>query len=92
MRLRISPSGLIFYTGDRFKTLKGKAILGGLSSEALILLTLDGNKVIDHSVIKANRRIRDVLETPEGDLLLLGDEENAELIRLTPAQEKPLGS
>jgi glucose/arabinose dehydrogenase len=88
----VSPSGLIFYTGDRFKTLKGKAILGGLSSEALILLTLDGNKVIDHSIIKANRRIRDVLETPEGDLLILGDEENAELIRLTPGQEKPSGS
>ncbi len=88
----ISPSGLIFYTGDRFKDLKGKAILGGLSSEALIALTIEGDKVTDHSVIKADRRVRDILQTPEGDLLILGDEANAELLRLTPAQEKASGS
>jgi glucose/arabinose dehydrogenase len=82
----ISPSGLIFYSGDRFKALKGKALLGGLSSEALIVLTIEGDKVTDHSIIKADRRVRDVLETPEGDLLILGDKENAELLRLTPAK------
>jgi aldose sugar dehydrogenase len=35
----VSPSGLFFYTGDTFKALKGNALLGGLSSEALIVLT-----------------------------------------------------
>ena len=39
----ISPSGLIFYTGTRFAEWKGNALLGGLSSEALIRLTLEGN-------------------------------------------------
>ena len=32
----VSPSGLFFYTGDTFKALKGNALRGGLSSEALI--------------------------------------------------------
>jgi aldose sugar dehydrogenase len=80
----ISPSGLVFYQGVRFPGLKGKALLGGLSSEALIVLTLDGDKVTENEIIKTGRRIRGVAEAPDGSLLLLGDEEGAELLRLTP--------
>jgi glucose/arabinose dehydrogenase len=81
----ISPSGLIFYTGDKFKDLKGKALLGGLSSEALIVLTIQDDKVLDDSIVKTGRRIRDVAQTPDGNLLLLTDGNNAELLRLTPS-------
>jgi glucose/arabinose dehydrogenase len=45
----ISPAGLIFYTGDQFQAWKGKALLGGLSFEALIVVTLDGSKVATRS-------------------------------------------
>ena len=64
--------------------MKGKALLGGLSSEAVIVLTLDGNKVTGDEIIKTGRRIRDVAEAPDGSLLLLGDEDGAELLRLVP--------
>jgi aldose sugar dehydrogenase len=57
----VSPSGIVFYKGDRFPDWKGKALLGGMSSEALIVLTLDGDKVTDDEVIKMGRRIRGVL-------------------------------
>jgi aldose sugar dehydrogenase len=81
----ISPAGLIFYTGDQFKALKGKAMLGGLSSEALIILTIDDDKVVDDSIIRMGRRIRDVAQTPDGSLLLLTDGDDGKLLRLTPA-------
>jgi glucose/arabinose dehydrogenase len=87
----ISPSGLVFYRGDRFPGLKGKALLGGLSSEALIVLTLDGDKVASDEIVKTGRRIRGVAEAPDGSLLLLGDEGGAELLRLTPAPEPNQG-
>ena len=83
----ISPSALIFYTGDKFKDLKGNALLGGLSSEALIVLTIKDDQVTDDSIIKTERRIRDVAEMPDGTLLLLTDGDNAELLRLTPHSE-----
>jgi glucose/arabinose dehydrogenase len=83
----ISPSGLIFYTSDKFKELKGKALLGGLSSEALIVLTIKGNTVMDDSIVRTERRIRDVAQMPDGSLLLLTDGNNAELLRLIPSSE-----
>ena len=81
----ISPSGLTFYTGDRFKALKGDALLGGLSSEAMIVLTIQDDKVLDDSIVKASHRIRDVVGLPDGRLLLLTDGDNAKLLRLTPS-------
>ena len=82
----ISPAGLIFYTGDKFPGWKGKALLGGLSSEALIVLTLDGNKAVSDEVIKMGRRIRDVAQAPDGAVLLLVDgESGGDLLRLTPS-------
>jgi glucose/arabinose dehydrogenase len=87
----ISPSGLIFYTGDKFKDLKRKALLGGLSSEALIVLTIQDDKVLDDSIVKMSRRIRDVAQMPDGSLLLLTDGNDAELLRLAPAGENKVG-
>jgi aldose sugar dehydrogenase len=87
----ISPSGLIFYTGDKFKDLKRKALLGGLSSEALIVLTIQDDKILDDSIVKMSRRIRDVAQMPDGSLLLLTDGNDAELLRLAPAGENKVG-
>ncbi|HEY8276750.1 MAG TPA: PQQ-dependent sugar dehydrogenase [Methyloceanibacter sp.] len=87
----ISPSALVFYQGNGFPGLKGKALLGGLSSKALIVLTLDGDKVTGNEIVKTGRRIRDVAEAPDGSLVLLGDEDGAELLRLTPASAAKQG-
>ena len=82
-----SPSGLIFYTASRFRDWRGNAILGGLSSEALIRLTVDGNRVTAEERICMHRRIRDVIQAPDGALLLLTDAREGELLQLTPAGE-----
>ena len=82
----ISPSGLIFYTGSRFGDWRGNALLGGLSSEALIRLTLDGNRVKDEERIPMHRRIRDVVQAPDGSVLLLTDGKEGDLLRLMPAE------
>lgn len=84
----ISPSGLVFYTGNRFPAWRGNAFMGGLSSQALIRLTLDGSHVSGEERIDMKKRIRDVIQAPDGAVLLLVDGDNGELLRLTPAQSR----
>lgn len=83
----ISPSGLIFYDGP-VAAWRGNALLGGLSSKALIRLVLDGDRVIGEERIDMNRRIRNIIQAPNRTILLLSDGINGELLRFTPT-EKP---
>jgi glucose/arabinose dehydrogenase len=80
----ISPAGLLFYTGDTINAWKGKALLGGLSSQALIVLSIDGDQVTGAEEIKMGKRIREVAQSPDGSVLLLTDGDDGELLRLTP--------
>jgi len=80
----ISPAGLIFYNGSLFPNWRGNLLLGGLSSKSLILLTLDGDRAKSEERIAMNRRIREVIEAPDGAVLLLTDAKEADLLRLTP--------
>ncbi len=83
----ISPSGAMFYDGDMFAW-KGDLIVGGLSSQGLIRLTLDGGKVKNEERITLSRRIRDVLQAADGAILAITDDKNGELLRLTPEKGK----
>jgi aldose sugar dehydrogenase len=80
----IAPSGALFYDGSLFPW-RGNLILGGLASEALIRLTLDGAKVTGEERIDMRRRIRDVVQDRDGSLLVITDDKAGELLRLTPA-------
>jgi len=81
----LSPSGMLFYGGSLFPAWRGNALAGGLSSKAIIRLTLDGTRIVDEERIDMKRRIRDVIEAPDGALLALVDDTKGELLRLTPA-------
>jgi aldose sugar dehydrogenase len=80
----ISPSGALFYDGSLFQW-RGNLVVGGLSSKALIRLTLDGAKATAEERIDMQRRIRDVLQARDGALLAITDDPKGELLRLTPA-------
>ena len=81
----ISPGSLMFYTGAQFPQWRGNALLAGLSSQAIVRLTIEGDKVVAEDTIAMGRRIRDLLQAPDGSLLALSESPNAELLRLTPA-------
>ena len=66
--------------------------MGGLSSMALIRLTLDGTKVTQEERIKMGKRIRDVAQASDGALLVLVDGDKGELLRLTPVAAAPQSS
>jgi glucose/arabinose dehydrogenase len=80
----ISPLGALFYDGSLFPW-RGSLVVGGLSSKALIRLTLDGAQVSAEERIDMQRRIRDVVQARDGALLVITDDKNGELLRVTPA-------
>ena len=83
----ISPSGALFYDGSLFPW-KGDLLAGGLSSQAIIRLTLDGNKVKNEERINMGRRMRDVVQASDGAILAVTDDKQGELLRLSPATAK----
>jgi len=83
----IAPSGMAFYTGDRFPRWRGDLFVGALRDQMLVRLKLDGEKVVaEERMLKdAIGRIRDVRNGPDGLLYLLTDEPRGMLARLEPA-------
>jgi glucose/arabinose dehydrogenase len=81
----ISASGALFYDGSLFPW-KGDLIAGGLSSMAIIRLTLDGGKVKHEERLNMGRRVRDVLQAADGAIIAITDDKQGELLRLSPAK------
>lgn len=80
----ISPAGLIFYKGSRFRDWTGKALIGGLSSKAIVVVEVKGDNAREVERIDMGMRIRDIMEASNGDLYVLKDGEDGGLLRLTP--------
>ena len=80
----ISPSGLAFYTGSLFKGWLNNLLIGSFNSEALVRLTATGNNIDSEERIWLQRRIRDVIQAPDGSIWLLTDYKDGELLRLSP--------
>ena len=80
----ISPSGMIFYTGDAFPDWRGNILIGGLSARAIVRLVLDGTRVRAEDRIAIGERIRDVAQGPDGTIYALTDDPRGEILRVTP--------
>jgi len=83
----IAPSGMAFYSGDKFPEWQGDLFVGSLKFRLLVRLTLEGNQVVaEERLLKEELgRIRDIRNGPDGYLYLLTDAENGKLIRLERA-------
>jgi glucose/arabinose dehydrogenase len=83
----IAPSGMAFYTGDRFPKWRGSLFVGALRDQTLVRLALEGEKVVrEERLLKgAPGRIRDVRDGADGLLYLLTDEADGVLARIEPA-------
>jgi glucose/arabinose dehydrogenase len=82
----IAPSGMAFYTGEKFPRWKGDLFVGALRDQMLVRLKLDGEKVVKEERLlrRVLGRIRDVRVGPDGLIYLLTDESRGVLARLEP--------
>ena len=79
---------MAFYTGDLFPAWKGNIFIGGLRSQILMRLEVDGNKIGKEERLlgELGQRIRDVRQGPDGALYLLTDAQNGRILRVAPSK------
>lgn len=82
----IAPSGMAFYTADRFPQWKNSLFVGALAGQHLARLTIDGEKIIAEERLLTDRkeRFRDVRQGPDGYIYALTDEANGKILRVSP--------
>jgi aldose sugar dehydrogenase len=80
----IAPSGALFYDGALFPW-RNHLIVGSLTGKALVILRIQGETVGNEQRIDTGRRVRDVIQAPDGSLLVITDEKSGALLKLTPS-------
>ncbi|NDA46079.1 MAG: hypothetical protein EBY21_02140 [Alphaproteobacteria bacterium] len=87
----IGPSGITFYTGDKFPAWKGNLFITGMVGQKLIRMEIKGRQIASQETLIADYgRVRDVKVGPDGLLYVLlqnmnGDAKGGSIIRLVPA-------
>ena len=83
----IAPGQMTFYEGEMFPDWQGDLLIGGLKSNDLVRLEMEGDRVTGEARhLQGIGRVREVEVARDGALMLLTDEDNGRLIRVTPAR------
>lgn len=80
----MAPTGLTFYTGNEFPQWKNDLFVSGLSRGSLWRVTMENNtvKAMEELFVDDRVRSRKIVQSPEGKLYLLTDEDNGKIIRI----------
>jgi glucose/arabinose dehydrogenase len=90
----ISPSSLIFYTGERFKGWKGSMFVGALNGKALVRVSFNQPGQAERRetlLAPLGVRVRDVQQGPDGNLYICteleshGPQADGTVLRIEPA-------
>lgn len=77
------------YSGELFPDWRGDGFIGGLSSQSLVRIDLNGGKNGDKTVkaerFNMGRRIREIEQGPDGAIWILEDKSGGRLLKITPA-------
>ena len=79
----ISPSSLMIYTGNQFPLWQQKALIGGLSSEAIIVVDLNAKPVKEVQRLDMKQRIRGLHQAQDGSIWVIEDGPKAKLLKLS---------
>ncbi len=82
----IAPSGMTFYTGDRYAGWRGSLLIGSMNPGGLVRLTLrDGRVVSEERYLgELGRRFRDVVQGPDGYVYVITDHGDGQILRVLP--------
>jgi glucose/arabinose dehydrogenase len=84
----IGTSGLAFYQGTAIPAWKDNVFVGGLATKELARLEMRDGKVVHEERLfrkELGKRIRTIVNGPDGALYLLTDESDGQIIRVVPA-------
>lgn len=89
----IAPSGITFYSGDKFPEWQGNLFVGSMVTGRIpgtghierLVFNSRGDEIRRESLLRElGERVRDVQQGPDGYLYVLTDEESGSLLRLEP--------
>jgi aldose sugar dehydrogenase len=92
----ISPSSIIFYTGDKFPKWKNNLFVGSLTQQQLIRIAFHQPSQAEQReglLIPLQQRIRDVVQGPDGNLFVAtektfrGNAADGAVLRIEPADQ-----
>ncbi len=80
----VAPTGLMFYTGDEFPEWKNDLLVPGLSKGSLWRFSIknDTIKSAEELFIDDRVRSRKVIQSPDGKLYMLTDEDDGKIVRI----------
>jgi len=83
-------SGMAFYTGHPGSPWNDSLFLGALADHDLIRLQLDGDRIVSEERLLGDlgKRIRDVRTGADGNVYVLTDEDDGQLLRIVPPVSK----
>jgi glucose/arabinose dehydrogenase len=85
----VAPSGMTFYTGDKFKDWKDSLLIGMMKMQRIERIVFnEAGGVIRREYLLADmkQRIRDVRQGPDGYVYVLTDANPGALVKLEPAE------
>lgn len=88
----IAPGDFIIYKGNSFPAFTGKAVIASFAVPGLVLVSLNGTHGVEEARYPLDNRIREIQETPGGDILLLEDgpaPDSGHLLKLVPIKTAP---
>ena len=90
-----APSGLLYYDSDKIPEWKGKFLVAALRGQHVMVLDLDLENNMVNSVEKIFQdkygRIRDLVQSPDGDVFILTSNGNDDkILRVTALETSPL--
>lgn len=80
----VSPAGLTFHSGAGYPGWGPSLLMGGLSGQSLVRISLEDGKASKAERWAMGARIREVETRDDGSIWLLTDGDNGKLLRLTP--------
>ena len=80
----VAPSGMTFYSGKQIPEWKGNLFVAALAGRHLVRLVIKANQVTgeERLLLDQQQRIRDVVEGPDGALLVVTDADNGRSIKI----------
>jgi glucose/arabinose dehydrogenase len=91
----ITPSGMIFYTGDKFPAWKGNMFVGSIQRgktpgtgavERVVFNDKMWEQRRETILSDLHQRVRDIRQGPDGFIYILTEEDDGAVIRVEPAQ------
>jgi aldose sugar dehydrogenase len=79
-----APSGLAYYSGDRYPGWQGDLFSGALKFGQVRRIDLEADRVVGEEKLTIGARVRDVRQGPDGYLYVLTDEPNGRLLKILP--------